>query len=196
MPITIGSRLESDYTNPLGLLSDCHRRIERFLRILLTVTKQVQGGKLNGDQHKAVEVALRYFSEGAPKHTRDEEESLFPRVRLATDARAQQALALLDELHQEHAVAEAGHREVEILGSRWLAEGRLIPADARALTEMLDQLSAIYQRHIAIEDTEIFPLAAKILGHEEIRALAHEMAARRGLILDARMQPYRPTTVR
>ncbi len=30
MPISIGQKLESDFRNPLGLLSDCHRRIERF----------------------------------------------------------------------------------------------------------------------------------------------------------------------
>ena len=29
MAIQIGSKLENDYTNPLGMLSDCHRRIER-----------------------------------------------------------------------------------------------------------------------------------------------------------------------
>jgi hypothetical protein len=31
MPITIGKKIESDYWNPLGLLSDCHRRIEQFI---------------------------------------------------------------------------------------------------------------------------------------------------------------------
>ena len=34
MPITIGTRPESDYGDPLGLLSGCHRRIERFLDLL------------------------------------------------------------------------------------------------------------------------------------------------------------------
>jgi hypothetical protein len=28
MPISIGQKLESDFRNPLGLLSDCHRRID------------------------------------------------------------------------------------------------------------------------------------------------------------------------
>jgi hypothetical protein len=36
---------------------------------------------LNEEQRGAFEAALRYFREAAPKHTADEEESLFPRLR-------------------------------------------------------------------------------------------------------------------
>lgn len=31
MPIAIGQALASDFHNPLGMLSDCHRRIAPFL---------------------------------------------------------------------------------------------------------------------------------------------------------------------
>ena len=31
MPITIGAAPEGSFAEPLRLLSDCHRRIERFL---------------------------------------------------------------------------------------------------------------------------------------------------------------------
>ncbi|HMX30155.1 MAG TPA: hemerythrin domain-containing protein [Blastocatellia bacterium] len=187
MAITIGRKLESDYANPLGMLSDCHRRIEKFLNLLLAVTKQAQGKELNDEYHTAFATALRYFREGAPKHTRDEEDSLFPRMRQAAGQQALQVLARLEELQQDHAVADAGHHTVEVLGSRWLAEGHLTPADTQALTQALERLHALYQRHIVIEDTEVFPLAGRILMPEEIHALAHEMAARRGVRLDAQM---------
>lgn len=189
MAITIGRKLESDYVNPLGMLSDCHRRIEKFLNLLLTVTKQMQGQQLNDEYRTAFATALRYFREGAPKHTRDEEDSLFPRLHQAADAQAQQVLSRLEELQQDHTVAEAGHRTVEALGSRWLAEGHLTPEDAQALTEVLELLHQLYQRHIIIEDTEVFPLAGRSLKQEDIQALAHEMAARRGLRLDTQMLP-------
>lgn len=37
MPIVIGAKRESDFTDPIGMLGDCHRRIERFLNVLLTI---------------------------------------------------------------------------------------------------------------------------------------------------------------
>ena len=77
MPVAIGTE-ESTFANPIGLLSDCHRRIERFLQALLTVTTQVEGGSLDAEHRSAVEAAVQYFRQAAPKHTADEEEDLFP----------------------------------------------------------------------------------------------------------------------
>ncbi|MFN7928085.1 MAG: hemerythrin domain-containing protein [Blastocatellia bacterium] len=185
MAITIGRKLENDYTNPLGMLSDCHRRIERFLALLLTVTKEIQGQPLQPEYRTAFTTALRYFREGAPKHTLDEEESLFP--RLHKSPKAQAMLCRLADLHADHAVAEARHHTVEVLGSRWLDEETLTPTDVQSLAEKLEQLSALYQRHIAIEDAEIFPLAGQILKREELAEIAQEMAARRGLRWDAQL---------
>lgn len=37
----IGQRVDHDFDEPLGLLSDCHRRIEHFLRALVTVATDV-----------------------------------------------------------------------------------------------------------------------------------------------------------
>jgi hypothetical protein len=37
MAIQIGQRPDHDFHEPLGLLSDCHRRIEHFLRVFIAV---------------------------------------------------------------------------------------------------------------------------------------------------------------
>lgn len=42
MPITIGAKPAGDFSNPIELLSDCHRRIERFLGVLATVARQTR----------------------------------------------------------------------------------------------------------------------------------------------------------
>jgi len=76
MPIIIGSKRESDLTDPIGMLGDCHRRIEMFLDVLVSVAEQAHGDRLTEDQRGALETALRYFREAAPNHTADEEESL------------------------------------------------------------------------------------------------------------------------
>ena len=51
MPIVIGAKRESDFTGPLGMLSDCHRRIEMFLNVLVQVAEHVRGGVLN-EEHR------------------------------------------------------------------------------------------------------------------------------------------------
>lgn len=185
MPVTIGQKLESDFLDPLGLLSDCHRRIERFLTGLIVISEEAQGNRLNEDRRQEFKLALRYFREAAPKHTLDEEDSLFPRLRTQKKKEADVTLALLDKLHLEHVEAEIQHHNVDKLGRRWLAEGSLLPEDARLLINLLKDLRSSYEKHIAVEETELFPLAGRILDRVELEAIALEMAARRGLIVRA-----------
>jgi hemerythrin-like domain-containing protein len=47
---------------------------------------------------------------------------------------------------------------------------------------MLIQLAELYRRHIALEDTEVFPFAAKALASRDRHAVGVEMAARRGIV--------------
>jgi hemerythrin-like domain-containing protein len=181
MPIVIGAKRESDFTDPMGLLSDCHRRIERFLDVLVAVAGQARGEPLTGEQKAAFETALRYFREAAPKHTADEEQSLFPRLRQIDTVEVKAVLARIDALEQDHERAERNHREVDRLGQAWLAGGRLSREDADRLVEVLGKLSSLYQHHIAIEDHEVFPAATRLLSGSDRSAVGVEMASRRGL---------------
>ncbi|MCM3902297.1 MAG: hemerythrin domain-containing protein [Pyrinomonadaceae bacterium] len=156
MPIAIGQRLESDFSNPLGLLSDCHRRLERFLDALLAISEEARGSKLSDVQSHHFEVALRYFREAAPKHTLDEEESLFPRLRLHKDGESLNAFALLDVLHADHTEAEIKHQRVDDLGRAWIADQVLSPNKSRVLVSLLKDLRATYEKHIAVEDNGEF----------------------------------------
>ena len=179
MSVRINEPLESDFTNPLGMLSDCHRRIERFLAALAFVAEQSASTGPGEGQRKTLDAALRYFREAAPKHTLDEEESLFPRLRVSDGAR--EAAALLDSLHADHEMAEALHREVETLAGLLLAEGRLPEDESRRLVAVLNDLRAVYQKHIRAEDEELFPLAGRVLSGPELEAVGREMAERRGV---------------
>lgn len=180
MPIQIGEKPAPTFAAPLELLSDCHRRIERFLDLLLLVTAQAGGGPLTDPQREAFETALRYFREAAPKHTEDEEDSLFPRLRAAGGEPVRKALAQIEALEADHREAQAAHALVERLGQTWLAENRLLPADLAALSQTLTQLRAVYARHIRVEDEEIFPLAGRVLDKSTLHHVGAEMAARRG----------------
>ena len=181
MPITIGAKRESDFTDPIGMLGDCHRRIERFLNVLVTVAAREKGGPLTEQQRTALETSLRYFREAAPKHTADEEESLFPRLRRLDPVGSQAILTRIDSLEQDHECAQKVHGEVDRLGQLWLTNGRLSPEEALRLSTVLDQLARLYRNHIAIEDSEVFPFAASVLHPSERSSVGAEMAARRGM---------------
>jgi hemerythrin-like domain-containing protein len=181
MPIQIGRPPEHGFDEPLGLLSDCHRRIERFLGAMLIIVKRSGGAGLSPSDRGVLEQCRHYFATAGPRHTADEEESLFPRLRGSESPRAHEALATLETLESDHRDAEARHARVDEAVQRWAKEGTL-PADStRQLLADLEELQAIYTRHIKVEDQELFPAAAAALGADDLRSIGQEMADRRGV---------------
>jgi hemerythrin-like domain-containing protein len=181
MFIAIGTSSDHGFDQPLGLLSDCHRRIERFLGILEAAAGGASGPPAE-DVRRGVEAALRYFATAAHTHTADEEESLFPRLRACSDPAAARALDIVGRLEADHRDAERRHADVERLMRRWLDSGQLDPADATALWGHVAALRALYAAHITVEDHELFPAAARLLTAEAVAKIGGEMAARRGRI--------------
>jgi len=179
MPVQIGTKA-SNFSDPTGLMSDCHRRIEMFLNMLRAVAS-FDGRQLAEDEQRALDAALRYFREAASKHNSDEEESLFPRLRSALDPEVRSALADLARLEEEHRWAAPLHAEVDRLGQQWLLEGRLARDQNRAFQSAVDKLESMYRTHIEFEDRVVFPLAARVLSPAQSAEIAQEMAKRRNL---------------
>lgn len=181
MPITIGGRRESDFTDPIGMLGDCQRRIEMFLNSRVRVAEQAQGEALKTEQRGALESALRYFREAAPKHTADEEQSLFPRPRQVESAAVQALLARMEFLETDHEIAVRMHGEVDHVGRLWLGQGTLPLEQASRLLDLLVPLRDLDQRHIGVEEHELFPMSAANLCASDRQAIGREMASRRGV---------------
>ena len=177
MPVQIGARSHS-FSDPTGLLSDCHRRIEMFLGTLERVASIIDR-PLTDDTRPALESALRYFREAAPKHTADEEESLFPRLRRMHLPDLEAALSKLAPLEHDHLLAASLHAQLEKLGLRYLATGSLQSSDTAAFRKAVASLVSLYKQHINIEDNLVFPLAARLLTPGDKAAIASEMADRR-----------------
>lgn len=177
MPVQIGAKTHS-FTDPTGLLSDCHRRIEMFIGSLGAVGNRLESPP-DAETRQALETALRYFHEAAPKHTADEEESLFPRLRRLQSNEVHRAFSKLDDLEGEHRWAEPLHARVESLGLRYLADGALAPSEVEEFRRSVAELSAMYKRHIAVEDSMLFPVASQALSESDKQAIAKEMARRR-----------------
>jgi hemerythrin-like domain-containing protein len=183
MPIVIGDALGSDFNNPLGLLADCHRRIENFLKVLHTVTRQACGRHLTDEHRHALEASLRYFRDAAPKHTADEENSVFPRLLSRASPHLAAFSAILGSLKVEHRMINDHHDQVEEVGRLWLVNNLLSTGELSRLNASLNDLRVIYSRHIAIEEQKVFPLAAQMLDRGDLKSIASEMAQRRNLTI-------------
>lgn len=173
--ITIGGPTPA--VEPLGLLVDCHRRIEAALAVLVGAS-QWGYGTISEEQRTALARALQFFREMAPKHTADEERSLFPRLREKGEP-----LPELDALENDHAAADNWHLEVDRLGRVWIENGTLEPADRATYDDLTARMAALYERHIAVEDNIVFPLARKRLSLEEQEQVRREMVSRRAITL-------------
>ncbi len=179
MPISLGTKGQANFTEPIALLMDCHRRIEYFLELLSRVVERYGQRELDDEGRKALETALNYFAQAAPRHTADEEESLFPRMRQCGDEAVGRVMAEIDALEADHRQAEVGHARVETIGRAWLETGRLSDEACRELMTLLPEMRATYTRHIRMEDEQVFTLASKVLDDEALQAVGREMKHRR-----------------
>lgn len=177
MAIQIGARPDSGFEDPIGMLKDCHRRIESFLGILCVVVDRAQGRSLTGEERDAVRAALQYFKTGGARHTADEEESLFPRLR-ESDAKSCEEI---DRLEGDHCEANDLHESVERFYSAWIDSGRLEPEETRQLLSETARLKQLYSLHIQIEETIVFARAGQVLDSQTIGAIGTEFRFRRKL---------------
>lgn len=175
MAIQIGGKPDSGFDDPIGMLKDCHRRIESFLRILCVVVDRAQGRSLAEEEREAVKAALQYFRTGGQRHTADEEESLFPRLR-KSDAKSFEVIGRLEDDHHE---ANDLHCSVERLYTVWIESDSLGPDDARLLNSQTARLKQLYSDHIQIEESIVFAQAIQVLDSHAIAAIGTEFRFRR-----------------
>src|ERR1035437_1580365 len=176
MAIQIGAKPDAGFDDPLGMLKDCHRRIERFLHILCVVVDRARGRALTEEEAAAVESALQYFRAGGRRHTADEEESLFPRLRRGLTAASFEELGGLES---DHCDANELHDALDTLYSAWIASGRLSHEDDQRLLAATKRLKHLYEKHIQVEEKIVFPRAAQVLDGQTIAAIGQEFRERR-----------------
>jgi len=183
LPIQIGHEGDHGFEQPLGLLSDCHRRIERFLGAMLVVSREERGRPLGPAGRNALLQATTYFRTAAPQHTADEEKSLFPMLRKCSVGEDSGLAVTIDALECDHRRIESAHARVDALVGRWLAlEPDGLPGEeAHDLVARLESLERIYSDHLRIEDEKVFPAARRILAPHDLEELGRAMAERRGL---------------
>lgn len=184
MLLQIGQKPEHDFHEPIGMLEDCHKRILFFLKTLIRVASEATSDPPNPGQRTILEKALRYFRESGPRHTADEEESLFPHLRRIDSPQIGEVFAKIDRLESDHRWADQQHLEVDSICRRWLDSGVCPQPDFSRLREILNGLLSFYERHIHLEETEVFSAARALLSESGKQSIGQEMAQRRGITLE------------
>lgn len=160
-----------DFSDPLGLLAACHRRIREHCELLDRILAWIPAHGADSEVQAAARQVMRYFETAAPHHHADEEQDLFP--LLEGDAGLARLIA---HLRREHGRLDALWAELaprlERLGQGEVP-GQLGPA--------VDAFIAAYGAHIDAEDAHILPAAQRLLDQARLDRLGRAMARRRGI---------------
>jgi hemerythrin-like domain-containing protein len=162
----------STLDRPLEHLRACHRRIEDRLA---TLERAAAGFPSHPSAAlAAIANCLAFFRTSGQLHTRDEEESLFPRLLPLLEGADRDFLAALGAQHEEsarlHSALESAAADLEANGAAGALE---------AFREAVQALASLYGAHIAAEDSRLSPLAQRLLPSGDWKAIAAEMRSRR-----------------
>ena len=140
---------------------------------------RAQGRNLTDEERNAVKAALEYFRTGGQRHTADEEESLFPRLRKSNAKSFEE----IDRLEDDHREANDLHGSVERLYSAWIESGSLGSEEAQQLRSQTARLKQLYSDHIQVEETIVFARAIHVLDSHAIAAIGTEFRFRQEVAL-------------
>jgi hemerythrin-like domain-containing protein len=168
----------ASFNNPLAMLHACHGKILAQCATLRKLSGHLASNGCDLQAQQAAQNILRYFDTSGQFHHQDEEENLFPTLRLCAGAGKPGVDALLDGLLSDHVVMAAAWsklRSVLLL----LAKGELEPLD----DTLLDKFITSYTNHIELEERDLLPLAARLLSPQQTAEIGKHMAERRGVKL-------------
>lgn len=160
---------------PLEILEACHGRIEAQLKTLERLLNHLPDHGADKQACQAAQAILRYFDTAGQHHHEDEEQDLFPLLKVrAADSLAEEVQVLVQDLLADHVLMSSAWRTVR----QQLVS--LVDGDRSALSEPSVQLLATrYRRHIDRENQVVLPLARRLLTPQDIMNLSQAMTMRR-----------------
>lgn len=163
---------------PLEMLSACHGRVERQCATLRRLVPHLAAQGADEQARTAAANVMRYFNTSAKHHHADEEEDLFPALIESMAASDAVCLhGLIDGLKADHRALEAAWQRLRRVLER-IAAGEPAPLAA----DNVEALVGLYERHIAREESELLPMAARLLSENELARIGRAMRERRGIV--------------
>ncbi len=169
-------KLDCEFDNPIGILRDCHHKIKRSLHVLWVIADRAGGRELTAEETAAVQSEIDCLRVDGARHTADEEQSLFPRLRAETITGDSEELNVLEDNRRQ---ADPLHALVENLYSAWISAGALRLENQLRLQSCTAMLKGLSDQHVQVEEQIVFPRAQQVLDRETISAIAREFRARR-----------------
>jgi len=162
---------------PLEMLSACHGRVERQCQTLLRLVAHLGANGPDQAAREAAQNVMRYFDTSAKHHHADEEEDLFPALLQSAPAAELAALrTLIDALRAQHRELEQAWAQL-----RPKLEGIRLGTQSELGADEVAHLVDLYRSHIAREEGELLPLAARLLGMARLDDVGRAMRLRRGI---------------
>jgi pyridoxamine 5'-phosphate oxidase len=167
----------ADFDHPIDMLDGCHGRIRQNCERIEKIAAHVASVGVDAEARDAAHAVVRFFDTAGATHHRDEEEDLFP-VLLVCAPRDERAAArvLIDELRADHLRMDHAWRDMR----RSLLLLAAVGNDGLT-AERAREFRALYERHIAREESQMLPLARRVLEPAMAKSLGVRMAARRGV---------------
>lgn len=165
------------------LLMACHERIRRFtsmasfLAHATTTTHDPDHGSPGDAVRETAAAVLRYFTVALPSHSADEDRSIAPRLRVRP--LPSEIAAGLARMNEQHVAIEALVVELVPSWSAIVEDPHALPDHAAAMSRRVERLRALWDAHLHLEETSVFPLARARLTPAEQREILLEMRARR-----------------
>jgi hemerythrin-like domain-containing protein len=162
---------------PLEMLSACHRRLEHQCATLRRLVVHLAVHGPDSAARTAATNVLRYFDKSAKNHHADEEEDLFPAM---LESMAGSDAVCLREMIEG---LKADHRALKTLWSRQrgVLEGIAAGKPRLLAGDDVEALVALYERHIQREESELLPMARRLLSDDDLVRVGRAMRARRGI---------------
>lgn len=160
---------------PLEMLAACHGRVQGQCETLRRLVAHLPGHGADAQAQAAAAAVMRYFDTAAHLHHEDEELDLFPAL---LESMAGSDPVCLREL--THGLA-AEHR---VLERAWCSlRRRLEPLAGGQAADLpstvVEDFIGLYERHIAREESELLPMAQRLLSDAELDRIGISMRERR-----------------
>ncbi|MDO9010841.1 MAG: hemerythrin domain-containing protein [Gallionella sp.] len=168
------------FDHPLEMLRACHGKILRQCDTLQKLAAHLERKGCDQQAQQAAQGILRYFDTAGQFHHQDEEQNLFPALRAAAGADNLTLNALLERLLAEHVFMLAAWEALHPVLLK-LAQGN----QATLTADLSENFISRYTDHIAIENAELLPFAARLLDLQQMELIGRRMAERRGATFPA-----------
>ena len=169
------------FDQPFEMLEACHQRVQRSLALLGRAVAHIDAHGHDAQSRAALADVVRYFEIAAPAHHEDEERHVFPAL-LADPATPPEVRAAVTRLQADHERMHAQWAVLLPVLRQWRDAGP-DPAPTPAITPAdharIDEVTALYDAHIALEESVAYPAARPLFDAAALAAAGAEMAARR-----------------